>query len=155
MRTTIFGGLSAVSIMVASASAMAAEPKHDHPHPRAEVEHFPRPGKPFSSAIRIGSNVYISGVIGTAADGSMPADFVTQATNTMDAVASKMKLAGATMDDVYKCTIALTNMDDWDAFNSVYVKYFKHDHFPVRMSFATPSLGGAAVEVQCEAHLPS
>jgi len=141
--------------MAAGNTAAAAEPKQDRAEARPEVEHFPRAGKPFSSTIRIGSSVYISGVIGTAADGSLPADFVTQATNTMDAVASKMKLAGAAMDDVYKCTIALTNMDDWDAFNSVYVKYFKADRFPVRMSFASPSLGGAAVEVQCEAHLPS
>ena len=117
------------------------------------TQYYPRPGKPFSSAVRIGDTVYIAGVTGAAADGSMPKDFTTQATNTMDAVARNLKLAGASMDDVYKCTIALTNMDDWDAFNLVYVKYFKAGQYPVRMSFGTTSLGGAAVEVQCEAHI--
>ena len=114
---------------------------------------FPREGKPFSSAIRIGDMVYVSGVAGGAADGTYPADFATQATHAMNGVAAELKLAGATMDDVYRCTIALTNMDDWATFNTVYVKYFKPGRYPVRMSFGVTSLGGAAVEVQCEAHL--
>jgi enamine deaminase RidA (YjgF/YER057c/UK114 family) len=136
-------GLAVVSI-ACSASAVAAA---------SSPQYFPRAGKPFSSAIRIGDMVYISGVTGTATDGTLPTDFVTQATNAMDAVARQLQLAGATMDDVYKCTIALTDMDNWAAFNSVYVKYFKPERYPVRMSFGVTSLGGAAVEVQCEAHV--
>ena len=71
----------------------------------------------------------------------------------MDAVAKELQLAGATMDDVYKCTIALTDMEDWAAFNTVYEKYFKPDRYPVRMSFGVASLRGPDVEVQCEAYL--
>ena len=117
------------------------------------VQYFPRAGKPFSQAVRIGDVVYVSGATGTASDGTLPTDFAVQATNSMDAVAKELQLAGASMDDVYRCTIALTDMDNWAAFNTVYVKYFKPDHYPVRMSFGVTSLGGAAVEVQCEAHL--
>lgn len=134
----------AIASLAAVSSVIAAEPV---------VQHYPRPGKPFSSAVRVGNNVYVSGATGAAADGKYPDDFSTQATNAMDAVAKELKLAGATMDDVYRCTIALTDMNNWDAFNVVYVKYFKPDHFPVRMSFGVTSLGGAAVEVQCEARL--
>ena len=136
-------GLAVMSIATLSSTA-AAEPK---------VSHFPRPGKPFSSAIRIGDMVYVSGVTGKAADGSMPADFTVQATNAMDGVAAELKLAGATMDNVYKCLIALTDMDNWDAFNAVYVKYFKPNRYPVRMSLGITSVGGSAVEVQCEAYV--
>jgi 2-iminobutanoate/2-iminopropanoate deaminase len=117
------------------------------------MQYFPRAGKPFSSAVRVGEFVYVSGATGYAADGTLPADFVTQATNAMNAVGKELQLAGASMDDVYRCTIALTDMNNWDAFNTVYLKYFKPDHYPVRMSFGVTSLGGAAVEVQCEAHL--
>jgi enamine deaminase RidA (YjgF/YER057c/UK114 family) len=133
--------------MVAIASCswvVAAEPA---------IQYHPRAGKPFSSAVRVGDFVYVSGATGTAADGTLPTDFVTQATNAMNAVAKELQLAGASMDDVYRCTIALTDMNNWDAFNTVYVKYFKPDRYPVRMSFGVTSLGGAAVEVQCEAHL--
>jgi len=71
----------------------------------------------------------------------------------MDAVAKELQVAGASMDDVYRCTIALTNMDNWSTFNTVYLRYFKPDHYPVRMSFGVTSLGGADIEVQCEAKL--
>jgi enamine deaminase RidA (YjgF/YER057c/UK114 family) len=117
------------------------------------IQYHPRSGKPFSSAVRVGDFVYISGVVGAAPDGTFPTDFATQATNAMNAVAKQLQLAGASMDDVYRCTIALTNMDNWEAFNAVYLKYFKPDRYPVRMSFGVSSLRGAAVEVQCDAHL--
>jgi 2-iminobutanoate/2-iminopropanoate deaminase len=117
------------------------------------VKYFPHPGgpKPFSSAVKVGNLVYISGAGGRAADGTLPADFSAQAANTMDAIAAELKLAGATMDDVYKCNVALTDMNNWDAFNAVYVKYFKPKRLPVRMAIGVVSLGGYAVEVQCEA----
>ena len=115
--------------------------------------YYPKKGKPFSSTVKIGDYVYVAGVAGASADGTIPKDFVAQATNSMNGVAAYLKLAGATMDDVYRCTVALTNMDNWDAFNSVYVKYFKEGHYPVRMSYGVTSLGGSDVEVQCEAHV--
>ena len=147
MSKAIRMGVAVAMVSIASfASVVAAGPA---------IQYHPRAGKPFSSAIRVGDFVYVSGAIGSAADGSLPTEFVTQATNAMDAVARELKLAGASLDDVYKCTIALTDMSNWDAFNSVYLKYFKPDHYPVRMSFGVTSLGGAAVEVQCEAVLNS
>jgi len=120
----------------------------------AKVTYYPHPGgKPFSRAVRVGNLVYVSGAVGIAADGTYPADFSTQATNAMNAVASELKLAGASMNDVYNCRVALTDMNDWDAFNAVYKTYFKPDRLPVRMAIGVTSLGGAAVEVQCEAAL--
>jgi 2-iminobutanoate/2-iminopropanoate deaminase len=145
MSNTFRIGLAVIALSIFS-PALATKPS---------TQYYPRPGKPFSSAVRIGDNVYVAGSTGAASDGSMPKDFTTQATNTMDAVGKNLKLAGASMDDVYKCTIALTNMDDWDSFNVVYLKYFKAGQYPVRMSFGVTSLGGAAVEVQCEAHIKS
>src|SRR5688500_8979445 len=114
IRTTL------ASLLIASFSSVATA--------GPAIQYHPRAGKPFSSAVRVGDFVYISGVVGAAADGTFPTDFVTQATNAMDAVAKQLKIAGASMDDVYRCTIALTNMDNWEAFNSVYLKYFKADH---------------------------
>mgnify|MGYP001569846614 CR=1 FL=1 len=142
MRKKLLSSLALIASVTVASVASAEEP----------TQYFPRAGKPFSSVIRMGHSVYMSGVTGAAADGSIPADFTTQATNAMDAVVARMKQGGATMDDVYKCTIALTDMNDWDAFNLVYVKYFKPNRFPVRMSFGSTGLGGSAVEVQCEAH---
>lgn len=143
MANAVRIALAALSVATMSPAAVAA----------STIQHYPRASKPFSSAVRVGDTVYVSGATGAAADGTMPADFPTQAANAMDAVAAELKLAGASMDDVSRCTIALTNMDDWAAFNTVYVRYFKPDRYPTRMSFGVTSLGGASVEVQCEAYL--
>jgi enamine deaminase RidA (YjgF/YER057c/UK114 family) len=121
-----------------------------------QTRYFPHPGgKPFSRAVQVGKFVYVSGAVGVAPDGTYPSEFPVQAANAMDAVAAELKLAGASMDDVYNCRVALTDMNDWDAFNAVYKKYFKPDRLPVRMAVGVTSLGGAAVEVQCDAVLPN
>jgi lysine/arginine/ornithine transport system substrate-binding protein len=139
-----FGGWITSAVLLASAAPALPAPQY-----------FPRANKPASYAVRVGDNVYISGVTGQAADGTLPADFTAQATNAMDGVVNELKLAGATVDDVYKCQIALVNMDNFDAFNAVYRKYFKPDRLPARMSWGVTTLGGSAVEVQCEAHIGS
>ncbi len=111
-------------------------------------------GRPFSAAVRIGNSVYISGVLGVALDGTLPSDFPAQATNAMQAVADQLKLAGASMNDVYRCNVSLSDMKNVPAFNAVYVKYFKTDRLLVRMAVGVNGLArGAAVEVECDAYV--
>jgi len=135
----------ALCLALSSGPVIAAAP---------QVQYFPHPGgKPFSRAVRVGDLIFVSGAVGLGADGKYPADFSIQTANALNAVAAELALAGATMDNVYNCRVALTNMDNWDAFNRVYKTYFKPDRLPVRMAMGVTSLGGADVEVQCEAVL--
>ena len=138
-----FGIIAALVAVLSTPNAMA----------KPTVEYFQMPGntKPFSHAVRVGDHVYVSGAVGYAADGALPSDFSTEAANAMDKIAAELKMAGATMDDVYKCDVALTNMDQWATFNEVYKKYFKPDRYPVRKAIGASSLRGPGVEVQCEA----
>ncbi len=109
---------------------------------------------PFSSAVRIGNMVYVSGAIGVGPDGTLPAEFTAQAGNAMRNVADELKLAGASMDDVFKCDVSLADMKNWPAFNIVYLTYFKAGHLPVRMASGANGLAkGAAVELECQAYL--
>ena len=111
-------------------------------------------GRPFSAAVRIGNSVYTSGVLGVAPDGTLPSDFSVQATNAMQAVADQLKLAGAFMNDVYRCNVSLSDMKNVPSFNAVYLKYFKPDRLPVRMAIGVNGLArGAAVEVECDAYV--
>jgi 2-iminobutanoate/2-iminopropanoate deaminase len=111
-------------------------------------------GRPFSAAVRIGNSVYTSGVLGVAPDGTLPSDFSVQATTAMQAVADQLKLAGASMNDVYRCNVSLSDMKNIPSFNAVYVKYFKPDRLPVRMAIGVNGLArGAAVEVECDAYV--
>ena len=111
-------------------------------------------GRPFSAAVRIGNSVYTSGVLGVAADGTLPTDFMAQATNAMQAVSDQLKLAGASMNDVYRCNVSLSDMKNATSFNAVYVRYFKPNRLPVRMAVGVNGLArGAAVEVECDAYV--
>jgi 2-iminobutanoate/2-iminopropanoate deaminase len=66
-----------------------------------------------------------------------------------------LKLAGAGLDDVFKCTVMLADMSQWARFNAVYVTYFKPDRLPARSAFGASGLAfGAGVELECMAYMP-
>ena len=119
------------------------------------IQFFPAEnGRSFSAAVRIGNSVYTSGVLGMAPDGTLPVDFSSQATNAMQAIATQLKRAGASMNDVYRCNVSLSDIKNAPSFNAIYVKYFEPDHLPVRMAVGVSGLAqGAAVEVECDAYV--
>ena len=113
------------------------------------------PGRPFTPAVRAGDMLYLSGQLGTAADGSLPPDFDTQARNTLINVAKVAALGGATMDDLVKCTVMLADMKMWPRFNEIYVTAFKPGRLPARSAFGTNGLAlGGLVELECIAYKP-
>ncbi|MBA8883070.1 Rid family hydrolase [Dokdonella fugitiva] len=123
-----------------------------------DVEYFPvtnaPPGMslPFSEAVRAGGMLYLSGEIGTGADGKLVAGGIAaEAKQLMENIGTKLARHGSSWDRVVQCTVALADIKDWPAFNEVYRGYFKR-HFPARMAYATGGLAlGARAEVQCNA----
>jgi reactive intermediate/imine deaminase len=108
---------------------------------------------PFSSAVRVGDTVYLSGQIGFGPDGKLPATMDAQARLAMDNLGSALKQAGLGWGDVVKCTVMLDDMADWPAFNQVYVTYFPDNKFPARSAFGADGLAlGALLEVECIAY---
>jgi 2-iminobutanoate/2-iminopropanoate deaminase len=127
----------------------------------AEAEGIQRIGEPmlngqrlpFSSAVRAGDTVYLSGAIGRGADGKPPQGIEAQAKATMDDIGQTLKQAGLGWGDVAKCTVFLADMKDWPAFNQVYVTYFPDGKFPARSAFGANGLAlGALLEVECIAY---
>lgn len=115
------------------------------------VVHYPAAGGdyPFSSAVKAGDLVFLSGQIGDG-DHGLDADFDTQARLAMTHVFSAAALAGLEPDQIVKCMVMLADMKRWDAFNEVYRSYFKPGRYPARSAFAVAGLAfGAAVEVEC------
>ncbi len=111
---------------------------------------------PFSDAVRAGNILYLSGQIGIAADGKIPAGIKAQARRTMDNIAALLTRNGLGWGGVVKCTVMLDNMADWPAFNTVYASYFPSGDFPARSAFGANGLAlGALVEVECLAHVPT
>lgn len=110
---------------------------------------------PFSSAVRAGDTVYLSGALGITADGKLGEGMQVQARLAMDNLGAALKSAGLSWGDVAKCTVMLDNMADWPAFNQVYVTYFPDGKFPARSAFGADGLAlGALVEVECIAYSP-
>ena len=111
---------------------------------------------PFSSAVRAGDTVYLSGALGIDANGRLGVGMEAQARLAMDNLGSALKQAGLGWGDVVKCAVMLDDMKDWPAFNQVYVTYFPDGKFPARSAFGADGLAlGALVEVECVAYAGS
>ncbi len=125
---------------------------------RAPVEHFGAPALggqplPFSSAVRVGDVLYLSGQIGIGPGGALPEGIEAQTRQTMENIGAILRSAGRGWDDVFHCTAMLENMGDWPAFNRVYVTYFTPGRLPARSALGADGLAlGALIEVECQAY---
>lgn len=141
--------------MLAAAAILLGAPTMAQSPP---VEHIGEPSfngqrLPFSEAVRVGDMLYLSGQLGTKADGTLPQGIEAQARQTMDNIGAVLKRSNLGFGDVVKCTVMLDNMADWPAFNKVYVTYFPDGKFPARSAFGADGLAlGALLEVECWAY---
>ncbi len=126
---------------------------------RPAVEHFGKPmlnGQrlPFSSAVRVGDILYLSGAIGRGPDGKPPEGIEAQTRATMDDIGATLKLAGLSHSDLFHCTVFLSDMKNWAAFNQVYMTYFPDGPLPARSAFGANGLAlGALLEIECQAYV--
>ena len=126
--------------------------------PRPAVQHYGNPtlngqALPFSSAVRVGDILYLSGAIGRGPDGKPPEGIEAQTKATLDDIGETLKLAGLTHADIFHCTAMLSDMKLWPDFNKVYVTYFPEGKRPARSAFGTSGLAlGALIELECQAY---
>ena len=126
--------------------------------PRPAVEHFGRPTLnnqplPFSDAVRVGDTLWLSGQLGIGADGKLPAGIEAQTKQTLDNIGAILKRAGLGYEDVFHCTVMLSDMANWPAMNKVYVTYFPEGKRPARSAFGANGLAlGALIELECQAY---
>jgi 2-iminobutanoate/2-iminopropanoate deaminase len=134
---------------------MAERPTLQHYPPSGAAAEVARAGGftlPFSSAVRVGDILYLSGQIGALEDGSLPDGIEAQARQAMDNVGAVLAEAGLGFGDVFHCLVMLADMADWGAFNRVYLDYFEPDRLPARSAFASSGLAlGGRIEIECKA----
>ena len=91
--------------------------------------------------------------IGVGPDGKLPEGIEAQTKQTMDNIGDDAEAAGLGYDDVFHCTVFLTDMKNWPAFNKVYVPYFPDGQLPARSAFGANGLAlGALLELECQAY---
>lgn len=108
-------------------------------------------GLPFSSAVRVGNMLYLSGQIGTLPGSRELAagGIAAETRQTMENIKQVLEYSGSSIDQVVKCTVFLLNIGDYAAMNEVYASFFENDP-PARSTLAASGLAlGAQVEIEC------
>ncbi|WP_210413954.1 RidA family protein [Luteithermobacter gelatinilyticus] len=108
-------------------------------------------GLPFSDAVRHNGVLYLSGQIPATPDGTLAkGGMAAQARQVMDNIRATVEKYGSGMDRIIKCTVFLSDMDQWAEFNKVYVTYFDKGRLPARSAVEVSGLAmGALMEVEC------
>src|SRR5688572_30646456 len=86
----------------------------------------------YSNAARYGDLVWTAGHLPFQADSTDP--FETQVEAVLDNLEASLNAAGAGFDTVLKTNVYLISMDDWEAFNQVYVTRVGQYGLPPRTS---------------------
>jgi reactive intermediate/imine deaminase len=108
-------------------------------------------GLPFSSAVRVGDLLFLSGQVGNVPGTRELADtgIAGQTRQTLENIKAVLAAAGSSLDRAVKCTVFLVDMRDYGAMNVVYAEYFPVDP-PARSTVAGSGLAlGARVEIEC------
>jgi 2-iminobutanoate/2-iminopropanoate deaminase len=111
----------------------------------------------FPHATVAGDNVHVSGTLGTVtesgelvAGGTAPE--TVQALRNIERI---LAACGATLDDVVKVSVFLVDMATATQMSDAYLSVFTRDP-PARITVGGVALAlGAAVEIDCIAHVPS
>lgn len=108
-----------------------------------------RNNAPFSEAVQAGNLFFLAGQIGFdraaghMAEGGIKGE-TEQVIKNIQAVLKHHDLA---LDNVVKCTVILSDIEDFKAFNEVYTQYFTKK--PARTTFAAKDLAiGAKIEIE-------
>lgn len=113
------------------------------------TENAPKAIGPYSQAVGKGGMLFVSGQLpidpGT---GGMPDDIEDQTRQALTNAKAIVEEAGATMEDVVKTSVFLSDMENFVKMNGVYKEFFEKD-YPARCAFEVARLPkDALVEIE-------
>src|ERR1044071_8772224 len=118
----------------------------------------PAPRGPYSPAVRAGDCIYVSGQIpmdpisGTVVSG----DVQTETRQVLTNIKTILEACGASLSDVVRCGVYLTDANDFKPMNDVYAEFFG-DSKPARTTIivAALPLKDARIEIDAIAYKPA
>lgn len=116
--------------------------------PKMEIRsnQAPPPGGAYSQALRVGDFVYVSGVGPKHPEtGDIPETIEEQTALVLESIRNILGVADASMADVVKSTVHLSDLSLFQRFNAEYAKWFPEPR-PVRTTVGS-QLPGIMVEI--------
>lgn len=113
-----------------------------------------KPLGPYTPVVRAGDFIIVSGQGGLLDGVKVDGGLVAETQQTMKNIEALLASMGASMDDIVKTTCFLTDMEDYAAFNEVYMAALGN-HRPSRSCVAVAALPAEfVVEVEVWAYKP-
>jgi enamine deaminase RidA (YjgF/YER057c/UK114 family) len=109
----------------------------------------------YCHSVRAGNLIWVSGVVGMRADGSIPDDTVAQFDIAMDALDACLRAAGGKPEHVVKVQVFLTDIAERASINPRRIDYFGENR-PASTLVEVSALVDPRmkVEIECQAAIP-
>jgi 2-iminobutanoate/2-iminopropanoate deaminase len=124
---------------------------------RLQVTGAPKPQGPYSSVVRAGDFLFVSGqgpVDAETGEMQSQASVQEQTKLVLQHVQTILRGCGADLEDVVKCSVFLHDAKDFSAMNEVYAEVFGANK-PTRTTVAAGMVAeGMKVEIDCIAYRP-
>jgi reactive intermediate/imine deaminase len=122
---------------------------------RLMLDDQPAPVSHYCHVVRAGNQIWVSGTVGVAPDGSVPEDVVAQFDLALASLDACLKAAGGSAEHVVKVTVFLTDVTDRKKINPARQRYFgEHRPASTLVEVSALVLPSLKVEIEAQAVLP-